>query len=145
MRKRPMDLAGRSVKTLALPSLAIERAFSYLDQIRLFGVMGPGGETIIFLPNEGGPIGWPFLIRSILWPMSLFRPTAMRNSPLLRHLYFISLCVGRSEILRFDGTRPTVGVMLSSRLQCQVNPPIACMEIGLVEFLRIARRALLSI
>ena len=68
--------------------------------------------------------------------ISLRRAVAIRNSPLLSDLYLIStLRVGRSAILRLDGTRPNRGVMLRSRILCRIRPDVAFMEVGLAEFL----------
>ena len=85
---------------------------------------------------EGGSIGRPLDILSMVMSISWRRPTVTRNLSLLRDLYWIlTLRVGRSAILRFDGTRPNHGVILSSRILCQMRPAMTCMAVGLSEFL----------
>ena len=109
----------------------------------------PGGASILFTFNEDGSVGSPFLILSTVLSISLSRSTVRRNT----HCPFLSLYtlsghmrVGGSAMLRFDGTRPNIGFMLSSRTRFHIRPVIAFVTIGVVEFFNIARRAsLLSI
>ena len=55
---------------------------------------------------ECGSIGRPLGILSIVFPINLRISMVMRNLSLLRDLYWVFIPrVGKSAILRFDGTR----------------------------------------
>ena len=98
------------------------------------------GGVIISPFDEGGSIGRPFVIRSIVSPTSLLRGGIQAGPLLLRDLYVIlTMRVCRSAILRFDGTRSSRGVTLGSRTRFHISPATACMARDLAEFPTIAR------
>ena len=139
-----MGLAGRPVAASALTSLPMGKALFYIDQIRLFGVMCADGEATISPSDEGGSIEWPFAIRSIVCPMRLFRPRDMRIPPFKGSVFYSDHARRKARDIASRWIAFGRRVILSSRTRCQIKPVIQCMAIGLAEFLRIARRALLS-